>query len=132
MAKDRKRMKGVYSQKRGNTEYWYARVDGQRKYCGKDDKGYKLAVAARKKYEVKQYENHEINAGMEVKKAQFKRVRQLSNWYFQLPIVQKKKSYHRKVIASTHLLRHLGAKSLAAVEAVFIGVYSDHHEVYFE
>lgn len=120
-----KKIKGVTCIKRKGTIYWYARVDGRRVCCGKGDKGYRLAVKARQKYEVKQYENREINAGMEVKRAQFKTVRQLSNWYYQLPVVQKQKSYDRKVIASTHLLRHLGAKSLGAVDSDLLERYRE-------
>jgi len=112
-----KKMKGVTCIKRKGTIYWYARVDGQRVYCGKGDKGHGLAVAARSKHIAKQYENREIGAGLKVRKAGFKNVQGLANWYFQLPVIQKQKSYDRKVIASTHLLRHLGTKSLIAVDA---------------
>jgi hypothetical protein len=42
-----KKMKGVTCITRNGATYWYARVDGQRVYCGKGDKGYKVAVAAR-------------------------------------------------------------------------------------
>jgi len=41
--------------------YWYARIDGALKYCGKGEKGRKLTGAARMKWEVKQYENRAVN-----------------------------------------------------------------------
>ena len=47
-------MKGVSCIKGKNgTTYWYAMVDGRRVYCGKNDRGHKLAVKARQKYEVR-------------------------------------------------------------------------------
>ena len=33
------KMKGVTSRQQGDSVYWYARVNGQRVYCGKGDKG---------------------------------------------------------------------------------------------
>jgi len=51
MSKPKKTMKGVTC-KNG---YWYARIDGQEKYCGKGEKGYKLAKTARMKWEVRMW-----------------------------------------------------------------------------
>ncbi len=51
MAKPKKTMKGVTC-KNG---YWYARIDRQVKYCGKGDKGHKLAKTARMKWEVRMW-----------------------------------------------------------------------------
>jgi hypothetical protein len=75
-------MKGVSSITRNGTDYWYARVDGDRKYCGKDEKGRKLAEVARSKFIAKQYEHREISAGLKVRKAGFRNVQGLANWYF--------------------------------------------------
>ncbi len=49
MAKTKQTMKGVTC-KNG---YWYARIDGDLKYCGKGEEGHELAKAARMKWEVK-------------------------------------------------------------------------------
>ena len=73
-------MKGVSSTTRNRNTYWYARVDGQKKYMGKDDEGKDLAIAARSKYVAKQYENQQIGAGLRVKKVKFKCVRDMLNW----------------------------------------------------
>jgi uncharacterized protein (UPF0548 family) len=64
-------IKGV-TQKNG---YWYARVDGKQIYCGKGEKGFKMAKAAREKWNVKQYENREVNAGLKVKKIHLRNVK---------------------------------------------------------
>ena len=51
MGKPKKTMKGVTCKK----GCWYARIDGQVKYCGKGDKGHKPAKTARMKWEVRMY-----------------------------------------------------------------------------
>lgn len=108
-----KNMKGV-SCKNG---YWYARVDGCLKYCGKGDEGRKLAEAARMKWEVKQYENRQVNAGMKVKKVELRKVRDLSNWYMTLPSIQQQKIYPRKITLAANLLKYFGNKAVNRVEA---------------
>jgi integrase len=110
-------MKGVTSITRNGSTYWYARVDGERKYCGKDEKGRKLAVAARSKYVAKRYENREIVAGLKVKKVEFKTVTDLANWYMQLPKVQEQKSYSRKVNACSHVLEYFGRSPVYGIES---------------
>ncbi len=107
-------MKGV-SCKNG---YYYARVEGCLKYCGKGDKGRKIAEAARKKWEVKLYENREINAGLTVKRAELKTVRELSNWFMEIPSVQEQASYQRKIYAAKHLLEYFGNKRLNTIEGI--------------
>ena len=96
--------------------YYYARIDGEQKYCGKGDKGFKLATTARMKWEVKQYENREINAGLKVKRTEFITVQDIANWYMTLPAVQEKKSYGRYVNACSHLLKYFGRRSIAGIE----------------
>jgi integrase len=120
-----KKMKGVTCINRNGATYWYARVDGQRVYCGKGDRGYKVAVAARSKYVARRYETREMTAGLKVRKAEFKTVRDLSNWYMQLPKVQQLASYERKVFASVHLLNHLGSKRLVNVDADTLEQYRE-------
>jgi integrase len=112
-----KEIKGVTSITRNGATYWYARVNGERKYCGKDEKGRKLAVAARSKYVAKRYENREIVAGLKVKKVEFKTVTDLVNWYIQLPKIQKQKSYSRKVNASSHVLEYFGRSPVYGIES---------------
>ena len=112
MAKKHEKIKGVTC-KNG---YWYATVEGKQKCCGKDNKGYNLAKAARMKWEVKQYENREVNAGLKVKKVQLKSVTDLSNWYMTLPSVQEQKIYLRKIHASKHLIEYFGNKPLNLIE----------------
>ncbi len=112
-----KPMKGVTSITRNGSTYWYARVDGERKYCGKDEKGRKLAVAARSKCVAKRYENREIAAGLKVKKVEFKTVTDLANWYMQLPKVQEQKSYPRKVNACSHVLEYFGRSPVYGIES---------------
>jgi hypothetical protein len=120
-----KKMKGVTCITRNGATHWYARVDGQRVYCGKGDKGYKVAVAARSKYVEKRYETREMTVGLKVRKAESRTVRDLSNWYMQLPKVQQLTSYERKVFASVHLLNHLGSKRLVNVDADTLEQYRE-------
>jgi len=122
MAKPKKTIKGV-TQKNG---YWYARVDGDLKYCGKGDKGFKLAMTARQKWNVKQYEDREVSVGLKVKKTHLKNVLELSNWFMTLPSIQGQKSYHRRVQASAHLIKYLGNKSLNQIETIEQERYRQH------
>lgn len=80
MAKGKK--KGVTFIERNGSVYWCARTDGHRVYCGQGDKGKKLAEAGRAKYVGKQYENREMNAGLKIKKVEFKTIKDLSNWLY--------------------------------------------------
>ena len=113
MAKKYKKIKGVTC-KNG---YWYARVEGKQKCCGKGNKGYKLAKTARMKWEVKQYENRELNAGLKVKKVELKKFIDLSNWYMTLPMIQDQKIYERKLPASVNLIKYFGNKRVNQLEA---------------
>jgi integrase len=113
MAKPKKTIKGVTCKK----GYWYARVDGDLVYCGKGDKGFMLATAARMKWEVKQYENREINAGLKVKKVELIKVIDLSNWYMTLPMIQEQKIYQRKLFACANLMKYFGSKRVNQLEA---------------
>jgi len=53
---------------------------------------------------------------LKVKKVEFKTVRDLSNWYMQLPTVLEKKGYYRKLNAVGHLLDFFGNKPLHGAE----------------
>ena len=101
-------MKGVSSITKNGSTYWYARVDGKTVYCGIGQKGYDMAVAARKKYEAKQYESRQSGAGLEVKRTSFRTITQMVNWYIKLSTAQKKKSYEREVQALKHILDYFG------------------------
>ncbi len=115
MAKQ-KVMKGVSCINRKGVEYWYARINDQKKYCGKGDKGRQLAIAAKSKANVKLYENRQVNVGMKVKKVHFRNIQELSNWYMILPSVQEKKGYWRKLFAVKHLLEYFGHKQITQAE----------------
>ncbi|MBW2346065.1 MAG: site-specific integrase [Deltaproteobacteria bacterium] len=110
------KVKGVTCVKRNGSVYWYARIDGQRVYYGEGDKGQKLAEAARAKNIVEKYENREISAGLKVKKVEFRTIKELSNWYMELPTVQAKRGYYRKVNATGHLLGYFANKPLHSAE----------------
>jgi integrase len=113
MEKPKKNIKGVTCKK----GYWYARVDGGLLYCGKGEKGFRIATAARMKWEVKQYENREINAGLKVKKVKLIKVIDLSNWYMTLPMIQEQKIYQRKLSACANLMKYFGSKRVNQLEA---------------
>jgi len=122
MAKPKKSIKGVTCKK----GYWYARVGGDLVYCGKGDKGFTLATAARMKWEVKRYENREVNAGLKVKKVELKKVIDLCNWYMTLPSIQEQKTYIRRVQASKHLIDYFGNKPLNQIEGIQQERYREH------
>ena len=103
-------MRGVSCKTRNGVDYWYVRLDGDKRYCGIVDKGYEIAVAAKAKEVAHNYENKEISLGLKVKKVRFLTVKDLSNWYMQLPTIQKLSSYQQKVSRCSHLLKYFGRK----------------------
>ncbi|UCD87038.1 MAG: hypothetical protein JSV01_04545 [Desulfobacterales bacterium] len=111
------KMKGVTCIERNGTLYYYARVGGQRVYCGKGDKGLKLAEAARAKEIAKRYENREMIAGLKVKKVDLKTVKDLANSYMTLPTVPDQRSYSRNVLAVKNVLDYFGTRPVHASEA---------------
>jgi integrase len=131
------KIKGVTSQQRNGVIYWYARINGKRAYCGKDQEGYDLAVAARGEQEKQKTISRMMGAGLEddvrkmkVLQAEFKNVKALANWYMtELPTVQALKSYKRKTYAAKHLLEYFGDKSLRSVEADDIERYRSRREI---
>ena len=119
-------MKGVNCIIRKDVEYWYARIDGEKKYCGRGSEGQKLAVAAKAKDITKRYENIEFRAGLKVKKAEFKTVQDLSNWYMTIPSVQEKRGYTRKLFAVKHLVKYFGRKQITQADADEQERYREH------
>jgi integrase len=111
-----KTMKGVTSITRNGAIYWYAQVDGRRVYCGKDEKGWKLAEAARSKYVGRKYENREVQAGLKTRRAEFRTVRELCNWYMTLPGVQKQKNYRSRIGHAKHILDYFGNLPVGSVD----------------
>ena len=85
-------MSGVSCFARNGVNYWYARIEGGKKNFGKDEKGREMAEAAKQKANVKQYENREANAVLKTKKAEFKTVMDLCNWFMELPTIQEQKT----------------------------------------
>jgi hypothetical protein len=121
-----KPMKGVSCVNRKGVEYWYANIDGQKKYCGKGDNGYKIATAAKAKSIAKGYENKEVGAGLKVKKVAFKNVTKMSNWYMTLPHIQEQGRYNRKLSLVRHILDYFGNKPINQVEADDMERYREH------
>ena len=85
-------MKGVTCIERNGSVYWYARTDGHRVYCGQGDKGKKLAEAGRAKYVTKQYENREMNAGLNIKRSSLRPLRTLPIGICSYPRSRRKKA----------------------------------------
>ncbi len=120
------KMKGVRCIERNGSQYWYAALGGKSpQYCGKGEKGSKLAVAARSKFVAKKYEAREAAAGMKVKKVEFKTVKDMVNWYMLLPKIQKQESYNRKTNACTHLLDYFGSRPVHGTESDDIERYRE-------
>ena len=123
-SRQKKSMKGVTC-KNG---YWYARIDGKQVYCGKGDKGRDIAIAAKAKDITRQYENKEINAGLKVKKVEFKNVLELSDWYMMTPSIQELKSYERKLRAVKSLMEYFGNKPLHKADSEEQERYRQHRK----
>jgi len=125
MAKNKKPMKGVSCSVRKGVEYWYARIDGQKKYCGAGNKGREIAIAAKAKDIAVKFEKRELSAGLATKRIRLKTVLDLSNWYMTLPKIQKQASYRRKTFSAAHLLKYFGKRPVATVKADDIEAYRD-------
>jgi integrase len=125
MPKPKNTMKGVSSTIKNGSEYWYARIDGQKKYCGKGDKGREIAIAAKAKEISKAYENKEVGAGLKVKRVEFKTVNDLSNWYMKLPSIQDMKVYTCKLSNVKPLLLYFGKRRVNDVEADDMETYRE-------
>lgn len=113
------KIKGVTSRTKNGVEYWYALVGGRRKYCGKNEEGYELAVLARHEAVKNKTVRKLMGLGMrdEVKQIQaeeseFRTVTDLSNWFMQLPSVQKLPSYYGRISGCAHLLAYFGKHSV--------------------
>jgi integrase len=129
MAKAKSDVKGVTSRAVNGEVYWYARIP-QKKYFGKGDEGRGLAEAARANFIRSKYEadraQREMGAGLKVQVSEFNTVRQMIRWYMEeLPEVQKEKAYGRKAAAAPHLLKHLGAKGVAAIKPDVLSRYRE-------
>jgi integrase len=111
-----KKTKGVSCIERKGETYWYAQIDGRKLYCGKGDKGRKIAVAARAKHEATAYEHKEVRAGLKVKKAEFHTFRELCDWYMLLPGTQYKKNYANRINDSRHLLDCFGRMHVSDID----------------
>lgn len=110
-------MKGVSSQTKNGATYWYARINGEKRYMGDGEQGRKRAEAARSKWIATKYERRDELAGLKVKRAEFKTVMDLCNWYMTLPAVQEKKAYERYLQCCAHLIEYFGKKPTTLVEA---------------
>ncbi len=117
------RMKGVTSITVKGSVYWYARIDGRKKYCGKGDKGRKLAEAAKAKDIARSYERKEVSAGLRVKRYDLKTVKDLLNWYMTIPEVQELRGYGRYLCAEKPLFAYFAELPVQSVEADDIDHY---------
>jgi len=116
-------MKGVTSITVKNSVYWYARIDGRKVYCGKGDKGRKLAEAAKAKDVARSYEKKEIAAGLRVRRYDLKTVKDLINWYMTIPEVQELRGYTRYLCAEKPLFAYFAELLVSSVEADDIDHY---------
>ena len=112
-------MKGVSCIKGKNgTTYWYAQIGAKKISCGKNEEGQKLAIESRRKYEQDRdlakmeslgFKEQAKHYKEQVKRErQFSSIKELANWYMNLSITQKKKSYNRETQALKHLLPYFG------------------------
>ena len=129
-------MKGVTSKKVKSNIYWYARIGKKQVYCGSGDKGYEAAVLAREEATKENRLRKLMGLGMgkEVRKIQaveegFKTVKDLSNWYMELPSIQKQVRYPAKVDSCVHLLRLLGSKPVGGVATDTLETYRGKREL---
>ena len=107
-------------------EYWYARIGGVRKCFGSGAKGHKLAKKAREKFNVKEYENRELKAGLKVKRVKLANMVDMKKWYLNLPTVAEQKAYERKKYACNHLADYFNDRPLSIIDGDDI----EHFRVY--
>jgi integrase len=122
-------MKGVTSRKKGNSIFWYARVNDEKVYCGKGKKGQERAEAARGKYLSQRYQGLDEGAGLQIYKPKFSSIAALSSWYMDLPSIKKQVRYPAKVDFNKHLLRHLGDMPVNKVATDTLEIYRSKREV---
>jgi integrase len=118
-----KPMKGVTSTTINGKEYWYARIDGKRKCFGSGAKGYKLAKIARQKFDVKNYENRELRAGLKVKRVKLANLIELKDWYLNIPKVAEQKIFSRKKCICKNLVSYFDDRPLSAIDSDDIDRY---------
>jgi integrase len=108
-------MKGVSSATKTRTKkdgtvtqtvYWYATINGKKKYFGAGSRGKKLATAARANSVARAYEKRDSAAGFDVNRCEFDSVGEMLSWYMDLPQIKRQKSYSRKQAAWRQLVIH--------------------------
>ena len=104
-------MKGVSSRTIQSEIYWYANISGRKMYFGKGEKGRKSAFAAKAKELASKHEARELRGGLEVKRSKFMTFKDLHDWYFALPEVQKRKSWGTNVQHLKHLVDYFGTNN---------------------
>jgi integrase len=110
------KIKGVTSAIIHGKRYWYARIDGKRKCFGSGAKGFKLAKKAREKFNVKEYENRELKAGLRVKRVKLANMIEMEKWYLNLPTITEQKAYERKKYACNHLTDYFNDRPLSIID----------------
>lgn len=95
--------------------YWYATINGQKKYMGSGPKGKERAEAARGKHLGKKYENQNVQAGLDVKRSEFESIPEMLEWYLDLPDIKKQKSFNRKQIAANNLIEYFTDQNIKLV-----------------
>jgi integrase len=116
MAKKQTLPQGVTVQTRSGVQYYYARLGNKRKYCGRGEQGFEIAIAARAMHIGKRYEKREVAVGLNVSRVQLKTFEDLSKWCLSRPQTKRLKSYQTKSTLAGHLARHIGKKALAEIE----------------
>ena len=97
--------------------YWYARVDGRREYCGEGAEGKQRAIDARSAYNLKKRDRRDMKIGLRPTTLFFTKVRDLIDWYTNLPEVQAQKSFLTRAIRMGHLKEFFGDKPITAIDA---------------
>lgn len=121
-----KKIRGVKSIEKNGSVYWYVALGGKNpQYCGKGEEGREDAEEKRRAYLKGKRDARRNGLDLPPKKITFKTVKQLLNWYMELPRIQKQKSYSRKVNAVTHLLDYFGNTALHSVESDDVERYRD-------
>jgi len=119
MADDRRvsPMRGVVCKYVNGSWYWYARLSNRLECFGAGEEGLEKAVAAKSKENQDKAVAKLQGAGIRIQTTEFRTFKMLSNWYMQLPEVQRLGSYTRKVQAAAHLMAYFGKMKLARLDA---------------
>lgn len=120
--------KGVSSQVKNGSTYYYARIGGKKRYMGKGEKAKVRALAAKAKQQVQEYEGRDLMAGLDVRRCDFTTFHEMATWFMLHPTTQNLPSYGTLVARSINVLRYFGKHLVGAIQTDDMELYREHRK----